>query len=298
MPKRHYNCIKASTTCRLGAGRRLLLLAVLLSSALPALAQRALLSHAEQPAKLIRKTTVYAAPAGASLQAGDIVESSALGLQIEWPNGALMALGPSSSVQLDAAGAASLNLLRGWLKISSGKLASSQLNVSVGTLQVHAAQGSGILHLAADGSELFVEQGTLSATDSNKPGVPALAIARDQYALSRGALPAQVAPRPPKLFISAMPKTFFDPLVPVARRVTPAAATALREVEAKDLADWRDVPSIVNKRLVAQFAGRLSDAAFSKEAESVLGSNADWRQALQQSANAKKRNGTITNHLF
>jgi hypothetical protein len=276
------------------AAMRALLLAALLAPALPALAQRALLSHAEQPAKLIRKTTVYDAPAGASLQPGDIVESGARGLQIEWPNGALMALGPSSSVQLDAAaGAPSVSLLRGWIKVAASKPA-SQLSAAAGPLEVRAGGGSGILHLAADMTELFVEQGTLSATDKDKAATPPLAVNREQYALRRGALPLQLMPRAPKLFVSGMPRAFFDPLVPVANRAKAAEAAPLREVDARDLADWNDVPAIVNKRLVAQFATRLADPAFAKDAETLLANNADWRQAVQ---NIKKRN-TITNYLF
>jgi len=276
------------------AATRALLLAALLAPAVPALAQRALLSHAEQPAKLIRKTTVYDAPAGASLQPGDIVESGARGLQIEWPNGALMALGPSSSVQLDAAaGAPSVNLLRGWIKVAANKPA-SRLTAAAGPLEVRAGGGSGILHLAADMTELFVEQGTLSAVDKDKAAAPPLPVNREQYALRRGALPLQLMPRAPKLFVSGMPRAFFDPLVPVANRAKAAEAAPLREVDARDLADWNDVPAIVNKRLVAQFAARLADPAFAKDAETLLNNNADWRQAVQ---NIKKRN-TITNYLF
>jgi hypothetical protein len=276
------------------AAMRALLLAALLAPTLPALAQRALLSHAEQPAKLIRKTTVYDAPAGAGLQPGDIVESGARGLQIEWPNGALVALGPSSSVQLDsAAGAPSVNLLRGWIKVAASKPA-SKLTAAAGPLDVRSDGGSGILHLAADMTELFVEQGTLSATDKDKAATPPLTINREQYALRRGVLPLQLMPRAPKLFVSAMPRVFFDPLVAVAKRAKQADAVALREVEAKDVADWNDVPAILNKRLVAQFAPRLVDPAFAKDAETLLGNNTDWRQALQ---GAKKRN-IITNFLF
>jgi len=277
----------------------LLLLAL---AAPPALAQRALLSHAEQPAKLIRKTTVYDAPAGASLQAGDIVESGPRGLQIEWPNGALMALGPSSSVQLDAtAGAPAVSLLRGWIKIAAGKPPTSQLSATAGPMEVRASNGSGILRLTSDKTELFVEQGTLSAADKDKAGAAAAAptvVNREQYALRRGALALQVSPRPPRLFVSEMPRAFFDPLVSVGKRAKPAEAAPLREVGAKDLADWNDVPALLNKRLVAQFAARLADPAFAKDAETVLANNPDWRQAVQQNTSAKKRATTINNIIF
>lgn len=275
----------------------LLSLAALLAPAPPALAQRALLSHAEHPAKLIRKTTVYDAPAGAALQPGDIVESGPRGLQIEWPNGALMALGPSSGVRLEAAaGVPSVNLLRGWLKIAAGK-PTSQLNAAAGPLEVRTSNGSGILHLSSDKTELFVERGTLSATDKDKGGA-AVPVNGEQYALRRGTLGLQVAGRPPRLFVSEMPRAFFDPLVAVAKRAKPAEAAPLREVDARDLADWNDVPALLNKRLVAQFAARLADPAFAKDAETVLANNPEWRQAVQQNASARKRATTISNSLF
>lgn len=275
-----------------------LLLAALLAAAAPALAQRALLSHAEHPAKLIRKTTVYDAPAGASLQPGDIVESGLRGLQIEWPNGALMALGPSSSVRLEAAaGAPYVNLLRGWLKIAASKPPTSQVNAAAGPLEVRASNGSGILHLSSDKTELFVERGTLSATDKDKGGA-AVPVSGEQYALRRGALGLQVAGRPPRLFVTEMPRAFFDPLVAVAKRAKPAEAAPLREVDARDLADWNDVPALLNKRLVAQFAARLADPAFARDAETVLANNPEWRQAVQQNASARKRANTISNYLF
>lgn len=283
------------------AGLLSLALAALLATALPAQAQRALLSHAEQPAKLIRKTTVYDAPAGASLQPGDIVESGPRGLQIEWPNGAMMALGPSSSVQLDAAaGTPTVSLLRGWIKIAAGKPPSSQLNAAAGPLEVRANNGSGILRLSSDKTELFVEQGTLAATEKDKTGAAgaALPVNREQYALRRGALALQVSARPPRLFVSEMPRAFFDPLVAVAKRAKPAEAAPLREVDAKDLAAWNDVPALLNKRLVAQFSARLADPAFAKDAETVLANNPDWRQAVQQNTSAKKRATTITNYIF
>jgi hypothetical protein len=286
-------------------------LAALLAPAAPALAQRAVLSHAERPAKLIRKTTVYDAPAGASLLPGDIIESGAGAIQIEWQNGALLALGPASSAQLDTTdGAPSVNLLRGWLKISANKPGAagqpatsgtgpSLITASAGALEARASSASGIFHLAADKTELFVEQGALSASDKDRSAAGgALPVSREQYAVRRGAQPLQVMPRPPRLFVTEMPRTFFDPLVAVAGRAKPTSAVALREVEAKDLADWNDVPALLRKRLVAQFSPRLADPAFRADAETVLANNPDWRQVLQQNATNKKRANTFNNYLF
>jgi len=272
---------------------------LLLALPTPALAQRALLSHAEQPAKLIRKTTVYDAPAGSGLLPGDIIESGARGLQIEWANGALVALGPSSSVHLAAAsGTPVVNLLRGWVKMSAGKTVTGRVHTAAGALEVRASAtpASGIVHLEQDTTEVFTDLGTLSVSDKDKGG-DALPVLREQYALSRGAGAPQIAARPPKRFITEMPRSFFDPLVAVAARTAPAQAAPLREVAAGDLIGWGAASPVLRKRLVAQFSPRLADPSFAKDAEIVLGDNPDWRPALQQQAGAKKRNA-VSNYLF
>jgi hypothetical protein len=217
------------------------LLAALLTLALPAQAQRALLSHAETPAKLIRKTTVYDAPAGASLLPGDIIEAGQRGLQIEWANGAVLALGPASSVVLDSAvGTPTVSLLHGWAKLAALKPANSQLSATAGTLSLRADQGSAIIHLAPDKSELFVEQGNLPVTENDRNGIDgAQTVGREQYAIRRGAQALQVTPRAPKLFVSEMPRAFFDPLVAVGNRIRPAELVQVREANAADDPDWR-----------------------------------------------------------
>jgi hypothetical protein len=282
------------------AALRLLLLAALLAPVAPALAQRALLSFSEQPAKLIRKTTVYDAPAGARLQTGDIIESGTRGLQLEWPGDALVALGPSSTVQLgDTGGAPTVNLLRGWLKVAADKRAARPLTARAGTLDIRVggAGASGLLHLTPDQIELFVEHGTMSATDKDKAGA-AVPIDREQYAERRAGLALRVTARPPQRFIAEMPRTFFDPLVAIAGRAKPAELKPLREAGARDLAEWTNLAPIVSKQLVAQFSARLADPVFAKDAETLLADNPDWRQALQQAGNAKRRLNTISNSLF
>lgn len=118
--------------------------AALLLAAAPSLAQNAVISHAEQPSRLIRKTTVHLAPAGVRLLAGDIVESGARPVQIEWANGVRLALGPASSVQVnDAGGAPSASLLRGWGKFATAP-AGKQLALDAGLLAAVAdVEGSG-----------------------------------------------------------------------------------------------------------------------------------------------------------
>ena len=272
----------------------------------PALAQNALVSHAEQPPRLIRKTTVYQAPAGVRLQAGDIVESNAGTVQIEWSNGARFALGPASSVLVNDAGAApAASLLRGWGKFASGAPPGGRLALDAGLLSLPAAGASGILRLAPEGTELFVESGAVAVTD-NGPGGPggarAVAVGREQYAARLSTRPLAVAPRAPRLFVQQLPRAFLDPLVGVAARARAAEPRAQREIAALDIAAWRDAGQPMRRRLAAQFAARLEDAVFRNEVEDLLADQPEWRDALRRQRavgiRANNRANTPQNHLF
>lgn len=281
----------------LARAARLLVLAALLPLAVPALAQRALLTHAEQPAKLLRKTAVYDAPAGVALHPGDLLVSGARGVQIEWPQGVLVALGPASTLLVDDAAAfPAVTLLRGWIKVAGGgRNVAGKLTVAAGALTVNAA-GSGVVHVAADRTELFVEQGTLAVAAAGK-GAP-VDVGREQYVVHRAGQGLQPESRPARLFVSEMPRPFFDPLVSVAARAQPAEPILLREASAADVAQWNDVAAPLRKQLAARFAGRLADPAFRAEAENLLADQPEWRQAIKQNALTRKRPDTYTNHLF
>lgn len=272
----------------------LVLLAALLCAAGPALAQRARLTHADVPAKLIRKTAVYDAPAGAALHPGDLLGTGAGTVQLEWPAGVLLALGPDSILMVDDAAAfPAVTLVRGWLKVSAGRL-----NVAAGPLAVGVA-GSGILHVAAGSAELFVEQGSFGAApaDRSPPAAP-LQVGREQYAAFQPAQGLQPAGRAPRAFVAAMPRGFFDPLVAVGARVKPAGPVLLREANAADVAQWNDAAPPVRRQLAIRFAPRLADPAFRAAASTTLAAQPEWRQALKDAAPARKRAATLPNTLF
>ena len=280
-------------------------LAQLLPAA-PALAQNAVVSHAEQPPRLIRKTTVYQAPPGVRLQAGDIVESNAGTVQIEWSNGARFALGPASSVLVNDAGAApAASLLRGWGKFATGAPAGGRLALEAGLISLPAAGASGILRLAPEGAELFVESGAVVVTD-NGPGGPtnsrAVTVGREQYAARLSTRPLAVAPRAPRLFVRQLPRAFLDPLIGIAARARAAEPRPQREIAAFDVAAWRDAAPALRRRLAAQFAARLEDAVFRNEVEDLLADQPEWREALRRqrsaSIRATNRANTPRNHLF
>lgn len=295
----HLRCPTGRARCALGGARGALAATFLLLAALPALAQNALISHAEAPSRLLRKTTVFQAPAGVRLQPGDIVEAGARSVQIEWANGARLALGPGASLLVkDAAGLPAVTVLRGWSKFATGAPAGGRLSLEAGAVSLQAAGASGILHLAPDKTELFVETGAVAVIETDRGDGQPLAVGREQYALRDAVRPLALAQRAPRLFISSMPRMFLDPLVAVSRRAQPVAPTPLREVNAADLSAWREAGPAVRKRLVAQFAPRLADPAFRRDAESALADNPEWRDALRRHTAARNRANTPLNYLF
>lgn len=277
-----------------------LLLCAALACAAPAFAQLARLTHADVAAKLIRKTTVYDVPVGTALLSGDLVSSSTGNVQLEWPGGVLVALGPDSSILVDnAATAPALTLLRGWIKVKAGGSGpDGKLALVAGPLVIGTA-GSGILHVGPDRAELFVEQGTMavSASDPAQRATP-LVVGREQYAARVAGQDVQTAPRAPRPFVGALPRGFFDPLVGVAARVAPAAPVALREVDPADVAAWSDVPAPLRAQLAARFAPRLADPVFRAGALKLLGSRPEWQATLQSDTAPRKPQTTFSNHLF
>jgi hypothetical protein len=277
--------------------RARLLLAALVFCAGAVQAQQAKLTHAEAPAGLIRKTTVYDAPPGTVLYAGDILSADTGNVQLEWAGGVLVALGPGSRVIVDnAASAPALTLLRGWIKVAAGGSGyAGKLSLAAGPLAIGTA-GNGILHLQPNQVELFVETGTMavSATDKSQGAAPRV-VGREQYAARSAGQPWQSAPRAPRAFIGAMPRGFFDPLVAVAGRVAPAQPHVVREVSPADVAALSDVPGPLRIVLAARFAPRLNDPAFRAGAAELLANRPAIRPAPP---NARKAPYNPSNSLF
>lgn len=246
------------------------LLAAVLAFPLPACAQRARLTHAEAPAKLVRKSQVYEAPAGVALYPGDLVEAAAKGVQIEWPSGVMLALGPGSSLVVDDALAfPAVTLLRGWAKVAgASSAANARLHVAAGPLKIEAS-GGGVIHTVPGKTELFVEQGTLQvgAADANPPAAP-LSLGHDQYALHSAPQGLQTSARPARPFVNEMPRAFFDPLLPLAARTRPAEPVLLRDLNPSDLAQWGELSAPQRKQMATRLAPR--PAAPPKKAPKAL----------------------------
>ena len=273
--------------------------AILLPVAAPAMAWHAVISHADGPAQLIRKAIVHRAPAGVPLQAGDIVESGTSMVQLEWPDGARLALGPASSMLVGAEGdMATVSVLRGWAKFATTAPAGGRLTLEAGPMRLLATGTSGILHLAADKTEFFVETGAVSATDNDLRPARSTTVGREQYAVRAGARQLAVAPRAPRLFVQGMPRAFLDPLVAVAARTLAAVPVPQRPLSAADIGAWRDAGLPLRTRLARQFAARLSDPVFRNQIEDMVDNHPEWRDLLRRQRAPKGRAYTPHNQLF
>lgn len=193
----------------------------------------ATVSVADQPVRLLRDTSFYLASRGAQLQAGDIVESGAGGIQLETRNAATIALGPASRICFKGGEPV---LLDGWMKIRSPAVA---LKFSAGGLAFNAPGGSVILHAAAGKTELFVETGEPSVAEmEGAKVVRTTRIAREQYAARGPNQPLKLLPRPPREFLAGMPAAFQDTLMPVAVKGAAPAPKLERPAAFADVAPW------------------------------------------------------------
>lgn len=226
-----------------------ILLALALGPVLPASADTtAAISFAEQPVRLLRETGFYQAARGARLQSGDIVDSGASGLQLDCGAACIMALGPDTQVALRFGPRGfDVVVLNGWMKIQSRPApGSGSVTVSSKGLQLNAAGSSVIVHARPGVAELFVETGEPFVDEmQGAKVVQHTKFTREQYALRAESQPLKLLPRPPKEFISGMPKPFLDVLVPVPIKGAPQAAKRERAATFSEVTPWlADEPAL------------------------------------------------------
>ena len=223
-----------------------------------------LISFAEQPVRMWRDTGVYAAGRGARLQDGDLVASSASGLQIE-AGAAPVALGPATQVYVRIkAGTVDFVLLNGWMKIQGGaaeNAAGNQVAASAGGLRLSGASSVYIVRASPGKTELFVESGELAVDEAQAGKRRQQKLAREQYAVSErnARQPMKLLPRPSKQFLADMPPAFADRLVPLAAKPGASAPKLDHQAVFAEVAPWlADEPGLrlaVQRRLASPKPG-------------------------------------------
>ena len=241
------------------------LLAPLRAAAAPA-ARAIVITFAEAPVHLWRDTGRLIAGRGTALQANDLVDTGAGTIQLA-AGGSTIALGPDS--QLFVKGGAELVLLKGWLKVRGA--AAQGVRLATAQLQFDSTGATVTLHAAPDGAELFAESGEVQVTElAAGRAQRATRLPGEQFGAKSGALPLKVASHPPRVFLAAMPRVFFDALVTVAA-TGPAVAPKRERAATFDelaplLADHPALLQQVQRRFQSAppraAKGRLTNALF------------------------------------
>jgi hypothetical protein len=245
----------------------------------------------EGSATVIVGPRALAAAPGARLGAGTLVETDATTglLRLEWPDGTLLDLGPSTRVMLQpgaVAGRAPLfYLLQGWAKQSQTKVAAGQAAVAF-----DAGPFSGVLvsQVEEGQSVLFAETGGGPFT-ARRQGVSATLKAGESAVLSGNTAP-QVSPRPPLAWLKQMPKSFRETLPPMANKLKGPAPTLRPRATLtySALQPWLVAEPAIRRDFHSRFAELLGDRVFRDAVTSQLAQHPEWEAVLKSA-----RAGTI-----
>jgi hypothetical protein len=198
--------------------------------------------------------------------------------QLEFTDGAIVELGPSTQVYLvsHSGAGAEIAMLAGWLK---GETASGVYRYSSPLVTATTKGGNVLLHAAGDAAEVFVERGAASV-GAGASG--AIASSNDKIFFTRRAgKPVVAAGRPSAEFIDAMPGCFRDVLPPRLSRFEgkkPPVPKTDHEVSYAEIERW--LTSSWGRALVVRFKPRLEDSAFRQAIQAHLGVLPAWEPVL------------------
>lgn len=246
----------------------------------------AVITLADQPLRLIRAAAVYKASAGVALQSNDVIETTEAAAQIEMAQGLIVALAADTRIYWQASssptGAPQIYLLKGWIKLVQP--GAGQVLVTAPWVQLAMGEGAVIVHNAVDKVELFAESGAQTIAplfELGKIGEEKI-FPVEHYALWQPDQGIKTQARPPKHFISEMPKNYRDPLAPAPNRAKSVKNTAVfeRDVSYADISDWLVSNFAVRKTWVKRFKPRLKDKEFRTALDAALGQTAEWKPIL------------------
>jgi hypothetical protein len=246
--------------------------------------------------RLLRGTNALQGAESMRLRPGDILETSDKGfVQLEFPGGTVVALGPSSRLYIlrHSAGHPGVKagsdivgdfvLLAGWLKAESNagtgayRFESPLLSATVGS-------GTVVMHAYEGECEVFVESGPATIGEVSPDGSshqPASA-KTGQFFSRRTSKGVASVSRPNPGFLDAMPPAFRDTLPSrlahfADKSVEPRTdhPVAYAEIQA-----WLTMPTLWRRGFVERFTPRLKDSEFRKQLEAHLGQHPEWDAIL------------------
>jgi hypothetical protein len=238
-------------------------------------------------ARLLRATTWHKLVPGARVEEGDIVEAGERGqVQLEFAvgsiasfvgPGALYVVPPAAKPRI-ATGAPVLLVPGGWFKVAAKE---PGLQVRAASAEVTVVAGTVVLRTDGTRLDIFVESGNARIAALAPSGAEDTArdAKHDEY-WSKSASGAFVpSTRPPKAFVDAMPRHYFDALPSFAGKFkTRPTLAADREITYSEAEPWlagRD-RAVFERR----FASRLRDPAFRRAVEPDVARYPTWDRRL------------------
>jgi hypothetical protein len=235
---------------------------------------------------VLRETRQFPAVEGLRVRAEDIVRSGAGARlsRLELDDGTLLDLGPNSELLLQPRGlagerAASLYLLRGWLKVTTPAAGTALASPH---LDVRKLAGSAVLRIAPQATLMFVEAGRAELLERAEGRQAAHTLREGDAFAQRGAAAGAVLRRPPADLIDGLPRGFVDPLPRRAaawngRSVEPAAGAA---VEYADASPWLHAESVLRPAFVQRFTPMARDRRFRASLVAELRAHPEWDRVL------------------
>lgn len=262
-------------------------LALALLAAPLAAADLAIATLVEGDVRVLRGTTWHRVVPGARLEPGDIVSAAQRAqVQLEFvPAGLANFVGagtlylvPPPAKQAANAPAATLLVPEGWLKVAAKR---PPLEVRTPSAQLELSDAVVVMRHDGTKLEAFIEAGAPKFSEVAASGAEeAVREAKADQFWSKAAFGNFVpSTRPPKAFVDAMPRHYFDALAPMAgRHKSRPTLAALGEVSYEEAQPWlagRD-RAVFERR----FVRRLRDPEFRRAVEPDVARYPSWDRRL------------------
>jgi len=274
--------------------------ALLICASTPAFGQTVgVLTVAEGGVALVRGTATYTAGPGVAVQYGDMLASDPKGqAQVEFDDGAILNLSRGARALLlnsqAAGGEPGAALQSGWVKFTRAKAAKGKPYRYIAPLARLSTSGAtGVLRIAADSSELFLESGAARFVELSRSGLPGSGrdVKGGEFVVRKDGQPLAASPRPSADFIKAMPGYFRDDLPAFLPRVKNRGAEPRREHEATyaEVESWLKAAGPIRRTLLERFRSRAKDPQFRTKLIENLAAHPEWDPVLHPEKYEKEK---------
>lgn len=261
--------------------------AAVLGLALAAQAQGVVITQLEGEATVTDGARRTTALVGQHLGAGALVETGAKTtlLRLEWPDAAVVDLGPASRVMVAPPGfrarggrPPTVYLLQGWAKVT-GQSSAPAGGVVTPQFELMPVGGAAVVFVGAREQQAFAESGALEL---------AVRPAGTQRGIAPGALfngDGPVMARPPAEWLQQVPRAFRDPIPRRAAQLKDrtADASVLPPPTYVELSAWLAAEPDVRREFPRRFAALAQDPVFRRAVQQRLSAHPEWAAVLNAS---------------